>query len=121
MQKDSNDPDALTIVMMSHFLGKNITLLSGKADEWSTEMNMAVDILLLYKGDNVYCPTDVGTYISFKPLFSFVIGFVYLVRKLWELVKEIKNEININFTSIILTIFNYFLLVKNIQFTIAHN
>ena len=32
MQKDSNDPDALTIVMMSHFLGKNITLLSGKAD-----------------------------------------------------------------------------------------
>ena len=71
MQKDGNDPDALTIVMMSHFLGKNITLLSGKADEWSTETNMAVDILLLYKGDNVYCPTDVGTYISFKPLFSF--------------------------------------------------
>ena len=50
--------------------------------KWSPEMNMAVDILLLYKGDNVYCPTDVGTYISFKPLFSFVIGFVYLVRKL---------------------------------------
>ena len=38
MQKDSNDLDALTIVMMSHFLGKNITLLSGKADKWSTEI-----------------------------------------------------------------------------------
>ena len=69
MQKDSNEPDNLTILMMSHFLGRNITLLSAKAEEWSTETNMAVDILLLYKGDNVYCPTDVGTYISFKLLF----------------------------------------------------
>ena len=118
MQKDSNDPDTLTIVLMPHFLGKNIILLSGKAEEWSTETNMAVDILLLYKGDNIYCPTDVGTYISFKPLFSF---FFYLVRKLLELVKEIKNEIYIKFISIILTVFNYLLLVKKIQFTIAHN
>ena len=61
MQKEATEPDALTILLMSHFIGKNITLLSGKAKEWATAPNMAVDILLLYKEDNVYCPTDVGT------------------------------------------------------------
>ena len=60
MKKDGTEPDAFTIIMMSHYLGCNITLISGKADEWSTE-DLNTDILLLYRGDNVYCPTDVGT------------------------------------------------------------
>ena len=61
MQKEATEPDALTILLMSHFIGKNITLLRGKAEEWATAPNMAVDILILYRGDNIYCPTDVGT------------------------------------------------------------
>ena len=61
MEKDTAEPDALCIILMSHFLGRNITLISGKSEEWSTE-DMAVDILLLYKGDNLFSPTDVGTY-----------------------------------------------------------
>ena len=61
-QKDSVPPDALTIIFMSHFLGRNITLISGKAEEWSTE-DLTVDIVLIYRGDNVYSPTDVGIYI----------------------------------------------------------
>ena len=60
MKKDGTEPDAFTIIMMSHYLGHNITLISGKADEWSTE-DLNTDILLLYRGDNVYWPTDVGT------------------------------------------------------------
>ena len=53
MKKDGTELDAFTIIMMSHYLGRNITLISGKADEWSTE-DLNTDILLLYRGDNVY-------------------------------------------------------------------
>ena len=38
-------------------------LISGKAEEWSTE-DLTVDIVLIYQGDNVYSPTDVGIYIQ---------------------------------------------------------
>ena len=47
---------------MAHFLGCNITLISGKGEEWSTDNNQAVDILLICKGDNIYTLTDVGIY-----------------------------------------------------------
>ena len=38
-------------------------LISGKAEEWSME-DLTVDVLLIYRGDNVYSPMDVGTYIQ---------------------------------------------------------
>ena len=68
MQKETSEPDALTIVFIAYFLGCNITLISGKGEEWSTDNNQAVDILLIYKGDNIYTPMDVGIYhlFSFK-------------------------------------------------------
>ena len=68
MMKENTEPDALLIIFMSHYLGRNITLISGKADEWNT-LDMAYDIVLVYKGDNIYAPTDVVTYLfvcSFK-------------------------------------------------------
>ena len=52
------------LVFMSHFLGRNITLLSGKADEWKAVEDTGDDIILIYKGDNQYSATDVGTYLS---------------------------------------------------------
>ena len=61
MQKGNSEPDGLAIVFMSHYLGQNITLISGKGDTWSTETNMKTDILLIYKGQNIYTLTDVGT------------------------------------------------------------
>ena len=48
----------------SHFLGRNITLLSGKAGEWKAVEDTGDDIILIYKGDNQHSPTDVGTYLS---------------------------------------------------------
>ena len=63
MMKENTEPDALLIIFMSHYLGRNITLISGKAEEWST-LDMQTDILLVYKGENLYAPTDVGTYLS---------------------------------------------------------
>ena len=60
MGKEATEPDGLAIVFMSHMLGRNITLISRKGDEWSTQ-DMAVDILLVYKGDSVFAPTNVGT------------------------------------------------------------
>ena len=60
MGKEATEPDGLAIVFMSHMLGRNITLISAKGDEWSTQ-DMAVDILLVYKGDSAFVPTDVGT------------------------------------------------------------
>ena len=69
-EKNGVEPDTLTIVFASHWLGRNITLISGKAEEWSTE-DLQTDILMIYRGDNQYEPTDVGTYffiILFFPL-----------------------------------------------------
>ena len=60
MKKDNTEPDALTIILMSHYLKKNITLVSGKGEEWKTD-DVEDDIVLLYNGNNVYSPTDVGT------------------------------------------------------------
>ena len=59
-EKNGVEPDALTIVFASHWLGRNITLISGKAEEWSTE-DLQTDILMIYRGDNQYEPTDVGS------------------------------------------------------------
>ena len=73
MQEDDAEPDGLAILFMSHFLGKNITLISGKGDEWKAE-DIADNIILVYRGDNQYCPTDVGTYHLYHCLF-FIIFF----------------------------------------------
>ena len=73
MEKLGNEPDGLTLVFMSHFLGRNITLLSGKADEWKVVEDTGDDIILVYKGDNQYPPTDVGTYLSIFCLFFFFV------------------------------------------------
>ena len=63
MQKEDSEPDGLVIVLMSHFVGRNITIVSGKGEEWKAE-DVADDIVVIYKGDNLYCPTDVGIYLS---------------------------------------------------------
>ena len=62
MEKPGAEPDGFTLVFMSHFLGRHITLLSGKADEWKVVEDTGDDIILVYKGDN--SPTNVGTYLS---------------------------------------------------------
>ena len=63
MQKNDSEPDGLAIVLMSHFVGHNITIVLGKGEEWKVE-DVANDIVVIYKGDNFYCPTDVGIYLS---------------------------------------------------------
>ena len=65
MEKPNAEPDGLTVLMMSHFLGHNITLISGKAEEWKAE-DIADDIVLVYFGDKQFAPTDVGTYHFFS-------------------------------------------------------
>ena len=59
MKKEESEPDVLTIIFMSHFLKKNITLVSRKCDEWKVD-DVVDDIVLLYKGDKIYVLTDVG-------------------------------------------------------------
>ena len=75
MEKPGTEPDGLTLIFMSHFLGRNITLLSGKADEWKAVEDTGDDIILVYKGDNQYSPTDVGTYLSIFCLYIFFFVF----------------------------------------------
>ena len=59
--KDVSLLDSFQIVMMAHYLGRNITLVYGGGDHWSTEAGMVDDIVLIYKGDNKFIPTEVGT------------------------------------------------------------
>ena len=42
-------------------MGRNITLIYGADDHWSTETGMVEDIVLIYKGENKFIPTEVGT------------------------------------------------------------
>ena len=59
--KDVSLLDSFQIVMMAHYLGRNITLVYGGGDHWSTETGMIEDIMLIYKGENEFIPTEVGT------------------------------------------------------------
>ena len=59
--KDVTLLDSFQIVMMAHYMGRNITLIYGAGDHWSTEMGMVEDIVLIYKGENEFIPTEVGT------------------------------------------------------------
>ena len=59
--KDPANIDAFQIVLMAHYIGRNITLVYATGEQWSTDLNMKVDIVLGYKGDNKFIPTDVGT------------------------------------------------------------
>ena len=59
-RQETSEPDAITIIFMSHFLGQRITLISGKGtDVWCTD-DRGTDIILVYNGDNKYTPTEVG-------------------------------------------------------------
>ena len=57
--KDVTLLDSFRIVMMAHYMGRNITLVYGGGDHWSTETGMVEDII--YKGENEFIPTEVGT------------------------------------------------------------
>ena len=57
--KENTCVDSFQIVMTAHYLGRNITILYGNG-------GMADDIVLLYKGDYEFVPTEVGTYIFFN-------------------------------------------------------
>ena len=46
--------------MMVQYLGRNITLVYGCGDKWSTDPTMQDDIVF-NKGDGEFLPTDVGT------------------------------------------------------------
>ena len=70
MEKDEAEPDDLSVLMMSHYIGRNITLVSGKGDEWKAE-DIADDIILIYRRDHHFMPTDIGT-CRFCFLFSFL-------------------------------------------------
>ena len=59
--KDPANIDEFQIVLMAHYIGRNITLVYATGEQWSTDLNMKVDIVLGYKGDNEFIPTDVGT------------------------------------------------------------
>ena len=59
MRREDSEPDALAIIFMLHYLKKNIMLMSGKCDEWRVD-DVADDIMILYKGDHLYAPMDVG-------------------------------------------------------------
>ena len=60
--KDPANIDAFQIVLMAHYIGHNITLVYATGEQWSTGLNMKVDIVLGYEGHNEFIPTDVGTY-----------------------------------------------------------
>ena len=59
--KDVTLLDSFQIVMMANYMGRNITLIYGAGDHWSTETGMVEDIVLIYKGENKFIPTEVGT------------------------------------------------------------
>ena len=59
--KDVTLLDSFQIVMMANYMGRNITLIYGVGDHWSTETGMEEDIVLIYKGENEFIPTEVGT------------------------------------------------------------
>ena len=60
--KDPTTTDAYQIVMLAQMLGRNISIMYGNGKKWSTDPTMQDDIVLVYKGDGEFLPTDVGTY-----------------------------------------------------------
>ena len=55
--------DPFQVVMMSQYIGRNISILYGNGEKWSADPDLIDDIVLVYKGENEFLPTDVGTYI----------------------------------------------------------
>ena len=53
--------DSFQIMMMANYIGRNITLIYGQGNHWSTETGMMEDIMLIYKGENEFILTEVGT------------------------------------------------------------
>ena len=60
--KDPSTTDAYQIVMLAQMIGRNISLLYGNGEKWSTNPSMNDDIVLVYEGDGEFLPTDVGIY-----------------------------------------------------------
>ena len=60
--KDPSTTDAYQIVMLAQMIRRNISLLYGNGEKWSTDPSMNDDIVLVYKGDGEFLPTDVGIY-----------------------------------------------------------
>ena len=59
--KDVTLLDSFQIMTMANYMGRNIILIYGAGDHWSIETGMVEDIVLIYKGENEFIPTEVGT------------------------------------------------------------
>ena len=60
--KDPAMTDAYQIVMLAQMLSRNICIMYGNSEKWSTDPTMQDDIVLVYKGNGEFLPSDVGTY-----------------------------------------------------------
>ena len=69
--KDPSTTDPYQIVMLAQLLGKPIMLLYGNGEKWSTDPSIEDNIVLVYKGDGEFLPTDVGIYQYFYFYFFF--------------------------------------------------
>ena len=67
--KDLSTTDPYQIVMLAQLFGKPITLVYGNSQKWSTYPSIEDNIVLVYKGDGEFLPTDVGIYQYFKIIF----------------------------------------------------
>ena len=54
--KDVSLLDSFQIMMMANYMGRNIILIYGAGDHWSTETGMVEDIMLIYKGEKNLSP-----------------------------------------------------------------
>ena len=61
-EKTGTDVDGIYLVLMAHFIGKNITIIwSGGV--WTSDEVMEHQVILVHKGQQVFICTEVGTYI----------------------------------------------------------
>ena len=57
--------DTYQIIMLAQMLGRTISIMYGNSKKWSTDPTMQDNIVLVYKDDGEFLPTDVGTYQFF--------------------------------------------------------
>ena len=61
-------------------------MLYGQGKKWSADPDILEDIVFIYRGDNEFVPTDVGTYyfLSYLQIFFFFFDYYFFFLSLIE-------------------------------------
>lgn len=89
--KKDTKVDGLFVLFTAACLGKGITIFS-HCEPWNSEVDPDGDMALCFAGNNLFCATEVGTYVKLKSSHSKIFPLPLLAHAISFITSHCTNE-----------------------------